>query len=184
VCVVGSHGNATDAAVGCQPCRCNGHENLSAGVCDRDSGTCFCLDHTEGDGCERCSDGFYGDPKNGGHCYYDCSARSIISHERSGHLGVHAGRVDSKRPISGGDEGSVSARKCLWIISPRNVSLEKGPPAVTPRQTILQLRIERSAEFSCVNSHVHVYDGLPRSAQSFSCFLLFFTCIFSGVVLN
>jgi len=52
-------------------------------------------------------------------------------------------------------------RKCLWIISPKNISLEKGPISGEP-QSIIQLRLERSTDFTCENSYVHVYDGLPR----------------------
>ena len=151
--------------LGCTPCQCNGHEDLSAGVCDRDSGSCFCLDHTEGENCQRCSHGFYGDPRSGGHCYYDCSAKKIISFERDGHLGSYSLRLNEKkvvRRVSRNKSDSGLTGKCLWIITPKNVSLEKGPPSETNRSSIIQFRVERSVESLCENNYVHVYDGLPR----------------------
>lgn len=43
----------------CQQCECNGH----AQHCDPQSGECLnCLDATSGRNCERCIDGFYGNP--------------------------------------------------------------------------------------------------------------------------
>ncbi|CAH1774180.1 unnamed protein product, partial [Owenia fusiformis] len=46
----------------CGRCSCNGH----ATSCDPVSGACLnCRDNTEGDRCERCVAGFYGDPTSG-----------------------------------------------------------------------------------------------------------------------
>ncbi|XP_046437149.1 basement membrane-specific heparan sulfate proteoglycan core protein-like isoform X37 [Daphnia pulex] len=42
----------------CEPCNCNGHSN----ECDPDSGVCMnCRDHTTGEECELCEDGYTGD---------------------------------------------------------------------------------------------------------------------------
>ena len=48
----------------CQDCQCNGNINqLEAGNCDSFTGKCLkCIYNTEGDHCEQCMDGFYGNP--------------------------------------------------------------------------------------------------------------------------
>ncbi|KAL9845924.1 laminin subunit gamma-2 [Geothlypis trichas] len=48
----------------CQPCRCNGNvEPNAVGNCDRRSGECLkCIHHTAGFHCDRCKDGFFGNP--------------------------------------------------------------------------------------------------------------------------
>ena len=49
----------------CVPCDCNGHSN----TCDLETGVCSdCQDNTEGDHCESCQNGFYGDPTDGQSC--------------------------------------------------------------------------------------------------------------------
>ena len=55
-------------------CQCNGHADASAGTCDAASGACFCTGHTAGDRCQRCQDGFAGDPGGGRPCFASCSA--------------------------------------------------------------------------------------------------------------
>ncbi|XP_047235897.1 basement membrane-specific heparan sulfate proteoglycan core protein isoform X4 [Girardinichthys multiradiatus] len=47
----------------CERCHCNGH----ASSCDPETGRCLqCLHNTDGERCERCLPGFYGDPVRGG----------------------------------------------------------------------------------------------------------------------
>lgn len=62
----------------CARCECNGNVDFNAlGVCDPVTGRCQkCLGHTEGEHCERCRRGFYGDALNqiagGQKCKREC----------------------------------------------------------------------------------------------------------------
>ena len=87
LCKEGSFGNATDNSLGCKKCYCNQHENLPAGICDKSNGKCYCTHHTEGNNCEVCKKGFFGEARNGGVCYHQCQSKSIIMDEQSGYLG-------------------------------------------------------------------------------------------------
>ncbi|XP_041479561.1 basement membrane-specific heparan sulfate proteoglycan core protein-like [Lytechinus variegatus] len=53
-----------DAPGICRPCQCNGPSN----TCDPVSGRCLCTGNTDGPNCERCAEGFFGDPPNGVPC--------------------------------------------------------------------------------------------------------------------
>uniref|UniRef100_A0A803TJZ0 Laminin subunit beta 2 n=1 Tax=Anolis carolinensis TaxID=28377 RepID=A0A803TJZ0_ANOCA len=51
----------------CRPCQCNGRSE----ECDPQTGSCLhCRGHTEGDRCQSCVSGYYGNPvlASGGHC--------------------------------------------------------------------------------------------------------------------
>jgi len=61
-CRAGSYGNATSLE-GCHKCDCNGHGDEQLGICDSNSGKCYCKHYTEGDNCQFCKKGFFGDPK-------------------------------------------------------------------------------------------------------------------------
>ena len=56
-------GDATILGSECRRCECNGNADLSeAGACDAQTGRCLrCLYQTDGDHCEHCRAGFYGD---------------------------------------------------------------------------------------------------------------------------
>ncbi|CAG2056404.1 unnamed protein product [Timema podura] len=114
-CRPGSYGNATSGQ-GCHGCNCNEHGSESSGICDRDSGLCFCQDNTEGDNCDRCKKGYYGDPRNGGMCYYQCVARGMLTGLEPQGLGSRLGQLTpwEIRP------GVPPTRECLWIISPQS----------------------------------------------------------------
>ncbi|KAJ8360943.1 hypothetical protein SKAU_G00174680 [Synaphobranchus kaupii] len=91
----------------CRPCQCNGH----ALTCHPQTGSCHdCRDHTTGHLCDRCTNGFYGNPVLGsgdhchpclcpggpgsGHsnadsCFIDPTSNHITCHCRQGYAGPH-----------------------------------------------------------------------------------------------
>ncbi|MEJ1288269.1 hypothetical protein NN561_019300 [Cricetulus griseus] len=62
-CAPGFFGNPSDFGGSCQPCQC--HHNIDTTdpeACDKETGRCLkCLYHTEGDHCQLCQYGYYGD---------------------------------------------------------------------------------------------------------------------------
>ncbi|XP_048195748.1 laminin subunit beta-1 isoform X1 [Perognathus longimembris pacificus] len=62
-CASGFFGNPSDIGGSCQPCQC--HHNIDTTdpeACDKETGRCLkCLYHTEGDHCQLCRHGYYGD---------------------------------------------------------------------------------------------------------------------------
>uniref|UniRef100_UPI003AAB3729 laminin subunit gamma-3 n=1 Tax=Centroberyx gerrardi TaxID=166262 RepID=UPI003AAB3729 len=69
MCEDGYHGDPLGQSGPIRPCArcdCNGNVDPNAvGICDHMTGRCLkCLGHTEGDHCERCQRGFYGDALN------------------------------------------------------------------------------------------------------------------------
>ncbi|XP_030624313.1 laminin subunit beta-2 [Chanos chanos] len=94
----------------CRPCQCNGH----ADSCDPQTGTCYeCRDYTAGHQCERCMNGFYGNPvlgsgdhcrpcacpgnpgsghSNGDSCHEDQASNQILCNCRQGYTGPRCDR--------------------------------------------------------------------------------------------
>lgn len=62
-CAPGFFGNPSDVGGACRPCHC--HHNIDTtdpDACDKETGRCLrCLYHTEGEHCQRCRFGYYGD---------------------------------------------------------------------------------------------------------------------------
>ncbi|XP_005319496.2 laminin subunit beta-1 [Ictidomys tridecemlineatus] len=62
-CASGYFGNPSNVGGSCQPCQC--HHNIDTTdpeACDKETGRCLkCLYHTEGDHCQFCRFGYYGD---------------------------------------------------------------------------------------------------------------------------
>lgn len=63
-------GNSTDSCskpnwnfIGCPACQCNGHSR-----CNEENRCGDCKDNADGDHCELCAEGYYGDARNGGRC--------------------------------------------------------------------------------------------------------------------
>ncbi|EDS32341.1 laminin subunit gamma-3 [Culex quinquefasciatus] len=146
-CSPGSFGNAT-TQLGCQPCDCNGHGNEALGICDSQTGECYCQDNTEGLKCEVCNRNFYGDPKAGGQCYYQCEPRGVLTHIGTQGIGSHQLHKSAR--------GGTEARECLWIISPY---VKHG---VELKNAIIQFEIEpQDMNVTCGQNAIYVYDGLP-----------------------
>ncbi|CAH0390198.1 unnamed protein product [Bemisia tabaci] len=151
LCKAGSYGNATTLE-GCRGCNCNGHGDTSLGVCDSTSGACFCQDNTEGENCDRCKKGYYGNPKRGGTCFYQCMARGMLSGKGPQGLGSRLAEMTAWESRQG-----LPSRECLWIISPNNSA---NQPA------IIQLTIDPDITVSCGENSVYIYDGIPDFAST------------------
>ncbi|GLH01298.1 Laminin subunit alpha [Gryllus bimaculatus] len=158
-CKNGSFGNATTSQ-GCHACNCNGHGDASRGICDPHTGVCFCQDNTEGDNCERCKKGYYGDPRHGGMCFYQCMSRGMLYGTDSQGLGSRLGERTpwEMRPAS------PPTKECLWIVKPngsQNKSLNSDGSS-----SIIQFTIHDDINVSCQENSVYVYDGLPEFVSS------------------
>uniref|UniRef100_A0A8C6NUB5 Laminin subunit beta 1 n=1 Tax=Nothobranchius furzeri TaxID=105023 RepID=A0A8C6NUB5_NOTFU len=61
-CLPGYYGNPAEAGGQCHPCQCNNNiDMMDPGSCDTLNGKCLrCLYHSEGNSCEKCKLGYYG----------------------------------------------------------------------------------------------------------------------------
>lgn len=98
--------------------------------------------------CEKCSTNYYGNPKNGGQCYFQCEARGML--KQTGLQGI--GSYQSHKNHFGPE-----ARECLWIISPHSAT------GAQLTDNFIQFEIKTDARFNvtCNENAVYVYDGLP-----------------------
>ena len=69
------YGNPLVAGGSCERCLCNGNiDTGEPGSCDPNTGECLkCLYNTEGFGCERCREGYWGDAQQ-----HNCQCKYII----------------------------------------------------------------------------------------------------------
>ncbi|KAK0091776.1 hypothetical protein PV326_002712 [Microctonus aethiopoides] len=162
-CKAGSFGNAT-TSLGCKKCNCNEHGDKMMDYCDRRTGICFCKDNTVGENCERCKKGYYGDPKNGGMCYYGCMSRGMLAGEANGQQGL--GSRHSQMSLWESHLGGSPTRECLWIVRPKSeVITDTMTPVI---QSVIQFTIHDDINVSCQENSVYVYDGLPDFVSSTS----------------
>lgn len=148
-CRAGSYGNATSLE-GCRGCNCNEHGNAALGVCDSVTGVCFCQDNTEGPTCNKCKKGYYGDPRRGGTCYFQCMARGMLTSSEPQGLGSRLAEMSVWESRQG-----PPSRECLWIVSPHDLHNKSDTASV------IQLTIDSDIAVTCTENSVYVYDGLP-----------------------
>lgn len=163
-CKAGSYGNAT-TTIGCRKCNCNEHGNENMNYCDHQTGQCFCKDNTEGDNCERCQKGYYGNPENGGMCYYGCMSRGVLKGHGNGKQGL--GSRHSQSSLWESNSGNTPTRECLWIITSDDEDLSSNLMIPTV-PSVIQFTINDDINVSCQENGVYVYDGLPDFISSTS----------------
>lgn len=147
-CRPGSYGNATSVEKKCRPCECNGHGNEALGICDIQTGECFCEHNTEGNNCEKCSENYYGHPVNGGQCYFQCESRGMLKNVGLQGIGSYQSQKNTFGP---------EIRECLWIVSPHS---SNGSQLI---DNYIQFEMIKDPTFNvtCNENAVYVYDGLP-----------------------
>lgn len=74
-CAINYYGNPTERGGSCQMCQCNNNTDIyDPESCDRETGQCKkCRFNTDGDSCEKCLPGFYGNALN-----HDCKRKYKI----------------------------------------------------------------------------------------------------------
>ncbi|XP_073988408.1 multiple EGF like domains 8 isoform X2 [Rhodnius prolixus] len=155
ICKPGSYGNATSPE-GCKRCNCNEHGSEELGVCNSHTGLCFCQDNTEGATCDKCKRGYYGDPRRGGTCYYQCMSRGMVSSVETQGLGSRLAEMS----VWESRQGAPPTRECLWIVRPDKLANSSSA------NSIVQLEIDKDIDVKCTENSVYVYDGLPKFVSS------------------
>ncbi|KAH0630316.1 hypothetical protein JD844_013235 [Phrynosoma platyrhinos] len=95
-CAPGYYGNPWQTGGRCQPCACNNNIDMAdPASCDQRTGQCLrCLYHTEGDQCQYCQGGYYGDATRRTCRPCDCDPRGIEKpqcHRITGHCSCRPG---------------------------------------------------------------------------------------------
>ncbi|KAK6480997.1 laminin subunit gamma-3-like [Huso huso] len=112
MCDDGFHGDPRGARgqwKPCSPCQCSGNVDPNAvGVCDHATGRCLkCLHNTEGDRCERCKDGYYGNAldRETLHKCKPCNCSPSGSVSPSAGCGAQTGQCECLSHVTGRDCG-------------------------------------------------------------------------------
>lgn len=164
----------------------SGHGDATKGICDKITGTCHCLHNTEGEHCEKCTVGYYGDPRNGQHCYKKCGGRVVLNGSE-GYFGflpekinTYTPKLPPRKPGTGFGEGeqmpqSIPVIKhCLWLIesSPRqdeeetNDVLDEDVEIINPGEPMHEeLIIEIGKEYiiPCSRNGLQIYSAWAGS---------------------
>uniref|UniRef100_S4R8P8 Multiple EGF-like-domains 8 n=1 Tax=Petromyzon marinus TaxID=7757 RepID=S4R8P8_PETMA len=148
LCRTGSYGSAVQRATGCHPCQCNGHGDSARGECDVTSGACYCAGDTEGERCDRCRPGFYGDPRAGGRCYLACDGRSFL---------YDVGGSSALGSAWGAGVAPGGHAYCVWVLHAASSTAAPCPPSTLPSPP---------PALSLQRDYVYVYDGVPNFLSS------------------
>lgn len=95
-----------------------------------------------------CNRNYYGDPTNGGQCYFQCETRGMLKQTGIQGIGSHQTHVNHY---------GLEARECLWIITPQTAI------GTALSDSLIRFEIQNDATFNvtCNENGVFVYDGLP-----------------------
>uniref|UniRef100_A0A4W6G2C9 Laminin, beta 2-like n=1 Tax=Lates calcarifer TaxID=8187 RepID=A0A4W6G2C9_LATCA len=173
----------------CSPCQCNGHADL----CDARTGECRdCRDYTAGHLCERCVDGFFGNPVlgsgehcrpcpcpgnpgsahfNGHSCEADHSSNHIICNCRQGYAGP---RCDQCTPGYYGNPEQPGGQ-CLPCECNGNIDAQ-DPESCDPRTGQCLKCLYHTDGPSCAHCQ-HGYYGNALAHDCRHC-----TCVTAGTI--
>uniref|UniRef100_A0A8C9YJP3 Laminin, beta 2-like n=1 Tax=Sander lucioperca TaxID=283035 RepID=A0A8C9YJP3_SANLU len=173
----------------CSPCQCNGH----ADICDPRNGGCRdCRDYTAGHLCERCADGFFGNPVlgsgehcrpcpcpgnpgsdhfNAHSCYADHTSNQIICNCRQGYTGL---RCDQCAPGYHGNPEQPGGQ-CLPCECNGNIDTN-DPGSCDPRTGQCLKCLYHTDGPSCG----HCQHGYYGNALAHDCRLC--TCVTAGTI--
>lgn len=114
--------------------------------------------------CQLCKKSYYGNPRNGGMCYYSCMSRGMLDGDSSGKQGL--GSKHSQISLWERRLNISLTRECLWIVSPNSgLSLDAVVPTV---ESVIQFTMHDDININCQENNVYVYDGLPDFVSSTS----------------
>ncbi|XP_061416595.1 multiple epidermal growth factor-like domains protein 8 [Lethenteron reissneri] len=164
LCRTGSYGSAVQRATGCHPCQCNGHGDFARGECDVTSGACYCAGDTEGEHCDQCRPGFYGDPRAGGRCYLACDGRSFL---------YNVGGSSALGSAWGAGVAPGGRVYCVWVLHAASTAAVSSPSPHPASRSIqprlpppIVFRPEPNMSLQCGRDYVYVYDGVPNFLSS------------------
>lgn len=146
---------------------------MTAGICNPGTGQCYCKDETEGPKCDTCKPGYYGDPRQGGTCYRQCSSRGIMTAITKGSLGSYS--APDNRNMYRHSKNELDVQDCVWVLSTHSSVRANGAGgggglggggsggegSSANKEAIIQLTIHQGARIHCPTNYIYVYDGLP-----------------------